>query len=230
LSERSGIKSVMAEIAPSILAADFARLGEAVEAVERGGAAIIHVDVMDGHFVPNITMGLPIVRSLARVTRLPLDAHLMIAEPARYVAQFAEAGARMVSVHVEAETHLHRTLMEIKRHGALAGVAINPATPLVLLEEALPYADYVVLMAVNPGFSGQAFIPTTIDKLRRLRRMIVERRVATRIEVDGGIELENAAEVAAAGADIIVAATAVFDSADPAEAVRKLREAAVQWV
>ena len=158
------------------------------------------------------------------MTRLPLDAHLMIAEPARYVAQFAEAGARMISVHVEAETHLHRTLMEIKRHGALAGVAINPATPLVLLEEALPYADYVVLMAVNPGFSGQAFIPTTIDKLRRLRRMIVERRVATRIEVDGGINPETAQLCVEAGAQVLVAGSSVFNGrASVAENLQALR-------
>ncbi len=220
----------MTEIAPSILAADFARLGEAVAAVERGGASIIHVDVMDGHFVPNITMGLPVVRSLARATRLPLDAHLMIAEPARYAVRFVEAGARMVSVHIEADAHLHRTVTEIKRNGALAGVAINPATPLNALEEILPYADYIVLMSVNPGFSGQRFIPTTMDKLRRLRRMIVERGLTTRIEVDGGIELDNVAEVAAAGAQIVVAATAVFGADDPEQAVRQLRSAVVQWV
>jgi ribulose-phosphate 3-epimerase len=220
----------MAEIAPSILSADFARLGSEIEAVERGGASIVHVDVMDGHFVPNITIGLPVVRALARATRLPLDTHLMISEPGRYAEQFAEAGARMVSVHVEADAHLHRTLMSIKNKGALAGVVINPATPLVALEESLVYADYVLVMSVNPGFGGQKFIQTSLDKVRRLRRMIDERGLPTRIEIDGGIDKSNIAEVAAAGAEIMVAGTAVFGEDDPARAVRELLDAAVQWV
>ena len=219
----------MVEIAPSILSADFARLGEEIEAVERGGAALLHFDVMDGHFVPNLTIGLPVLKSIARATRLPVDAHLMITEPGRYAEQFVEAGARMVSVHVEADAHLHRTLMAIKERGAQAGVAINPLTPLAHLEEALPYANFILLMSVNPGFGGQKFIPTSVDKLRRLRRLIDERGLKTRIEIDGGIDRTNIAEVAASGAEIIVAGSAVFNQSDPAEAVRELREATVQW-
>lgn len=220
----------MLEIAPSILSADFTRLGEEIAAVERGGAGVLHVDVMDGHFVPNITLGLPVVKSIARVTRLPIDTHLMIAEPDRYAEQFVDAGARMVSVHVEIDPHLHRTLAAIKSKGAMAGVAINPATPLVELEEALPFADFILLMSVNPGFGGQRFISTSLDKLRRLRRMIDERGLKTRIEIDGGVDRNNVGEIAAAGAEIIVAGSAVFGTADPAQAVRELREATVQWV
>jgi ribulose-phosphate 3-epimerase len=220
----------MVEIAPSILSADFARLGEEISAIERGGASVVHVDVMDGHFVPNITVGMPVVKSVARTTRLTVDAHLMISEPGRYVEQFVEAGAQMVSVHVEIDPHLHRTLAAIKSKGALAGVAINPATPLVSLEEALPFADYILLMSVNPGFGGQKFIETSLDKLRRLRRMIDERRLETRIEIDGGIDRSNINEVANAGAEIIVAGSAVFNTPDPAQAVRDLREATAQWV
>src|SRR4030095_10610733 len=160
------------DIAPSILSADFSRLGEEISAVERGGATILHVDVMDGHFVPNITVGLPVVKSLARSTRLPIDAHLMISEPGRYAEQFVGAGARMVSVHVEADAHLHRTLMSIKKAGAQAGVVINPATALSEIEEAINYADYVLVMSVNPGFGGQEFIPRSLEKVRSLRRMI----------------------------------------------------------
>jgi len=218
------------DIAPSILAADFTHLGEAIAAVERGGATIVHVDVMDGHFVPNITVGLPVVRSLARATRLPLDTHLMISEPGRYAEQFVEAGAQMVSVHVEIDPHLHRTLTAIKAKGAQAGIAINPATPLAALEEALPFADFVLLMSVNPGFGGQHFIPTSLDKLRRLRRMIDERGLKTRIEIDGGIDKSNIAEVVSAGAEIIVAGTAVFGQGDAARAVRELLDATAQWV
>jgi ribulose-phosphate 3-epimerase len=218
----------MIEIAPSILSADFTRLGEQIAAVERGGAGIIHVDVMDGHFVPNITVGLPVVRSLARATRLPLDTHLMISEPGRYAEQFAEAGARMVSVHIEIDPHIHRTLMAIKRKGAQAGVVINPATPLAALEEVLLFADYVLVMSVNPGFGGQAFIPTSVEKIRRLRRQIDERGLSVRIEVDGGIDRDNIAEVAAAGAEIFVAGTAVFGQEDPARAVSDLLAAAAQ--
>jgi ribulose-phosphate 3-epimerase len=219
----------MVEIAPSILSSDFARLGEEIAAVERGGAGVIHVDVMDGHFVPNITVGLPVVKAVARATRLPIDAHLMITDPGLYAEQFVEAGASMVSVHVETDAHLHRTLASIRKKGAMAGVAINPATPLVALEEALPFADYVLLMSVNPGFGGQKFIPTSLDKVRRLRRMIDERGLKTRIEIDGGIDRQNIADIAAAGAEIIVAGSAVFNESDPAQAVRTLREATMQW-
>ncbi|MDT5123066.1 MAG: ribulose-phosphate 3-epimerase [Acidobacteriota bacterium] len=219
----------MVEIAPSILSADFTRLGEEIAAVERGGAGVIHVDVMDGHFVPNITVGLPVVKAVKRATQLPIDTHLMITQPGIYAEQFVDAGARMVSVHVEIDPHLHRTLTAIKKKGAMAGVAINPATPLVALEEALAFADYILLMSVNPGFGGQQFIPTSLDKVRRLRRMIDERGLKTRIEIDGGIDRHNIAQIVAAGAEIIVAGSAVFNESDPAQAVRELREATLQW-
>jgi ribulose-phosphate 3-epimerase len=218
------------EIAPSILSADFSRLGQQIEAVERGGAAVLHVDVMDGHFVPNITVGLPVVKSLAGATRMPLDAHLMISEPGRYAAQFVEAGARMVSVHVEADANLHRTLMSIKAAGAQAGVVLNPSTSLGHIEEALKFADYVLVMSVNPGFGGQTFIPESIDKVRRLRQMIDVRRLHVRIEIDGGIDRNNIEKVVAAGAEIIVSGTAIFGTSDPEAAVRDLRSATVQWV
>ncbi len=220
----------MVEIAPSILSADFTRLGAEIEAVERGGASVVHVDVMDGHFVPNITVGLPVVKAVAGATRLTIDTHLMISEPGRYAAQFVEAGAQMVSVHVEIDPHLHRTLMSIKDKGAQAGIAINPATPLSALEESLQFADFILLMSVNPGFGGQKFISSSVDKLRRLRRMIQERNLATRIEIDGGVDRTNISEIASAGAEIVVAGSAVFGAPDPAQAVRELLEAAVQWV
>jgi len=220
----------MVEIAPSILSADFSRLGSEIEAVESGGATVIHVDVMDGHFVPNITVGLPVVKAVARITKLTIDAHLMITEPGRYAEQFVKAGAQMVSVHVEADAHLHRTLTSIRDSGALAGIAINPATPLGALEDAIGFADYVLVMSVNPGFGGQKFIPECLEKLRRLRKLIGDRRLNTRIEVDGGIDLANIGEVAAAGAEIIVSGTGVFGAPDPATAVRELREATVQSV
>jgi ribulose-phosphate 3-epimerase len=220
----------MIEIAPSILSADFSRLGEEIRAVEAGGATIIHVDVMDGHFVPNITIGLPVVKSLRKVTGLTIDAHLMITEPGRYAAQFAEAGADMVSVHVEADVHLQRTLMSIREAGAKSGIAINPATSLTALEEALPYADFVLLMSVNPGFGGQKFIPTVMDKLRRLKDMIFQKGLPVRIEIDGGVDESNIGDIAAAGAEMIVAGSAVFGKDDPTEAVKSLMEATIQWV
>ncbi|PYS88001.1 MAG: ribulose-phosphate 3-epimerase [Acidobacteria bacterium] len=215
----------MVEIAPSILSADFARLGEEIAAAERGGATVVHCDVMDGHFVPNLTIGLPVIKSLRRATRLPLDTHLMISEPGRYAEQFVDAGANMVSVHVEVDAHLNRTLMAIKNKGAKAGVVINPATPLSTLEEALDVADYVLVMSVNPGFGGQKFIPSVLDKVRRLRRMIAERGLTVRIEIDGGVDRTNIGEVTAAGAEIIVAGTAVFGVGDPAQGVRDLLDA-----
>lgn len=218
------------DIAPSLLSADFSRLNEEIDSVKRGGATILHVDVMDGHFVPNLTVGLPVVKSLAKATNLPLDAHLMISEPGRYAQQFVDAGAQMVSVHVEADAHLHRTLTAIKSAGAQAGVVINPATPVESVSEALLYADYVLVMSVNPGFGGQKFIGTSIDKLRRLRRMIEERQLNVRLEIDGGIDLENIGAVVAAGAEIIVAGSAIFGAESPERAVRELREATVQWV
>jgi ribulose-phosphate 3-epimerase len=218
------------DIAPSILSADFSRLGEEIEAVSRGGATILHVDVMDGHFVPNLTVGLPVVQSIAAATNLPIDAHLMISEPGRYAEEFVAAGAKMVSVHVEADAHLHRTLNSIRTAGARAGVVLNPATPIESLGEALPYADYVLVMSVNPGFGGQKFIASSTDKVRRLRRMIDERQLDVRIEIDGGIGLDNIAAVVSAGAEIIVAGSAIFGAGDPEGAARALREATVQWV
>ena len=218
------------EIAPSILSANFACLGDQIEAVERGGAGILHVDVMDGHFVPNITVGLPVVKSLARFTRLPIDAHLMITDPGTYAAQFVEAGAQMVSVHVEADAHLHRTVMSIKSAGAQAGVVLNPSTPVGAVEEALQFVDYVLLMSVNPGFGGQKFIPQTLDKVKRLRQMILERQLQVRIEIDGGVDRSNIESVVAAGAEIIVAGSAIFGQPDAEAAVKELRNATVQWV
>jgi ribulose-phosphate 3-epimerase len=220
----------MIEIAPSILSADFSCLGEQVKAVERAGASLLHVDVMDGRFVPNITVGLPVVKALARATRLPIDAHLMIVEPGRYAEEFVKAGAQMVSIHIEADPHAHRTLTAIRAAGGRAGIAINPATPLSALDEAVKFADYVLLMSVNPGFGGQEFIPASLDKVRRLRKMIDERGLKTRIEIDGGIDSDNIAEIASAGADIIVSGSAIFGAPDPATALRELREATVLWV
>jgi len=220
----------MVEIAPSLLSADFTRLAEAIKTVESGGATILHVDVMDGHFVPNITIGLPVVRSLRKATKLVIDTHLMIEEPGRYAVDFVKAGADMVSVHVEADAHLNRTLVAIREAGAKAGVAINPGTPLSSLEEVLQFADFVLLMSVNPGFGGQSFIGTSIPKLQRLRRMISDRGLRTRIEIDGGIDQDNAATVVDAGAEILVAGSAVFGKEDPAAAVRALLEAGSVWV
>lgn len=220
----------MFEIAPSILSADFSRLAEEIRSVEEGGAGVLHVDVMDGRFVPNITIGLPVVRSLRKATSLIIDTHLMIIEPGRYAAQFAEAGADMVSVHIEADVHLHRTLTGIREAGAKAGIAINPATPLSALEEALPYADFVLVMSVNPGFGGQSFILASLEKVGRLRRMIDERSLDVKIEIDGGIDVDNISEVVAAGADILVAGSAVFGKENPADSVRSLIDAGTVWV
>ena len=220
----------MIEIAPSILSADFTRLAEEIVTVEKAGASILHVDVMDGRFVPNITVGLPVVKAIARATNLPIDAHLMIVEPGQYADQFAKAGARMVSIHIEADPNAHRTLTSIRAAGALAGIVINPATSLSALDEVIKFADYVLVMSVNPGFGGQEFIPESLDKVRRLRKMIDERGLRTRIEIDGGINADNIAEVTSAGAEIIVAGSAIFAAPDPAVAVRQLREATVLWV
>jgi ribulose-phosphate 3-epimerase len=218
------------DIAPSILAANFSCLGDEIQAAERGGAAILHVDVMDGHFVPNITVGLPVVKSLARFTKLPIDAHLMISEPGTYATQFVEAGARMVSVHVETDPNLHRTLTAIRAAGARPGVVLNPATPLSAIEEALQFVDYVLVMSVNPGFGGQKFIPQSLDKVKRLRRLIDERQLNVRIEIDGGVDRNNIETVVEAGAEIIVAGSAVFGTGDAENAVKELRNATIQWV
>jgi ribulose-phosphate 3-epimerase len=220
----------MIEIAPSILSADFTRLGEEISTVQKAGASILHVDVMDGRFVPNITVGLPVVKALSRATTLPIDAHLMIVEPGQYAQQFAKAGARMVSIHIEADPNAHRTLSSIRAEGALAGIVINPATPLSAIDEAIKFADYTLVMSVNPGFGGQEFIPESLDKIRRLRKMIDERGLRTRIEIDGGINADNIAEVTGAGAEIIVAGSAIFGAPDAAVALREMREATVLWV
>ena len=220
----------MFEIAPSILSSDFTRLAEEIAALEAGGATVLHVDVMDGRFVPNITIGLPVVKSIRKITDLTIDCHLMIVEPSRYAAEFVEAGANMVSVHVEADVHLQRTLSAIREAGGQAGVAINPATSLTSLEEALPVADFVLLMSVNPGFGGQKFIHTSMDKLRRLRRMIDERSLPTRIEIDGGIDQSNIKNIVAAGAEIIVSGTGVFGAGNPTRGVKELIDAGTVWV
>lgn len=219
----------MLEIAPSILSADFARLGEDIRALEAGGATILHVDVMDGKFVPNITIGLPVVKSIRKFTETAIDCHLMISEPNRYAVEFVKAGAKMVSVHIEADPHLHRTLTAIREAGGEAGIAINPATPLGSLEEVLPFADYIVVMSVNPGFGGQKFISTSTDKVRRLRQIIIERGLKTRIEIDGGIDASNVGAIARAGAEIIVSGTGIFGGGNPTEGVKKLIEAGTEW-
>jgi len=220
----------MFELAPSILSANFTRLAEEIQAVEAGGATILHVDVMDGHFVPNITIGLPVVQAIRKVTKLKIDTHLMIAEPSRYAEKFVEAGADLVSIHIEADAHLNRTLTAIREAGGQSGIAINPATPLAALEEALPFADYVVLMSVNPGFGGQKFIYTSVDKIVRLRQMILARGLQTRIEVDGGVDASNIAKMIESGAEIIVSGTGVFGKGKPTEAIKEMIEAATVWV
>lgn len=220
----------MFKIAPSILSADFARLSEEIKAAEEGGAEVLHIDVMDGQFVSNITIGLPVVRSVRKVTEMKLDCHLMIEKPDRYAIKFVEAGADMVSVHIEADIHLHKTLSAVRAAGAKSGVAINPGTSLAALEEVLPYSDFVLLMSVNPGFGGQKFIPTSIQKLIRLRRMIQESGFDVRIEIDGGIDSENISKVVEAGADFIVAGSAIFDGGKPNESTKKMIDAATVWV
>ena len=220
----------MFEIAPSILSADFTRLGEEIDRIEAGGATVLHFDVMDGRFVPNITIGLPVLKSVRKATKMTIDCHLMIVEPNRYAAEFVKAGADMVSVHVEADVHLQRTLTAIREAGGKAGVAINPGTPLSSLEEALPFADFILLMSVNPGFGGQKFIPTALDKLRRLRQIIDERGLQTKIEIDGGIDADNIKDIVEAGAEIIVAGSAVFGSGTPTESVKELIDAGTVWI
>jgi ribulose-phosphate 3-epimerase len=217
---------VNVRLAPSILAADFAALGDAIRAAERGGADYIHVDVMDGHFVPNLTVGPPVVRALKRVATVPLDVHLMITDPDRYVEAFVQAGASMLSVHVEVLPHLDRTLAHIKELGAKAGVAINPSTPLVMLEEVASDLDYVLVMSVNPGFGGQAFLPHSTSKIRRLREMLDRVGNPAPIEVDGGIDLDTVGSVVEAGAEILVSGSSIFHGPDIDAAVRALRAAA----
>jgi len=214
----------MGKIAPSILSADFTRLGEEVKAVERAGADYIHVDVMDGHFVPNLTIGPMIVKAVRRVTKLPLDVHLMISNPDGFIQSFVDAGADMITVHAEAVYHLHRSIQHIRKAGAKPGVSLNPATPPEVLEYVLSDLNLVLLMTVNPGFESQEFIPEVVPKIRRLREMIDQRNLGVEIEVDGGINPETVQQVSAAGAEVFVAGSAIFYSKDYAQTIRLMRE------
>jgi ribulose-phosphate 3-epimerase len=213
-------------IAPSLLAADFARLADALAQAEAGGADLVHVDVMDGHFVPNLTIGPPVVRALRRATRLPLDVHLMIERPEKTLSEYLDAGAQWISVHVEATHHLQRCLDAIRKGGAKAGAAVNPDTPTLALSEAWADLDYAVVMSVNPGWGGQPFIPSSVGKVRRLHGEALAAGSRVAIEVDGGVTAENAGALCAAGAGILVAGTSVYGEPDPAAAIGKLREAA----
>jgi ribulose-phosphate 3-epimerase len=210
-------------IAPSILSADFARLADEVAAVERAGADILHIDVMDGHFVPNLTIGPPIVAALRKVTKMPLDVHLMITNADDFIAEFAEAGADYLTVHVEACPHLHRTVQSIKEHGVKAGVTLNPATSLTTIEDILPDVDVVLIMSVNPGFGGQKFITSSLQRITSVRAMIDRIGSRALLEVDGGVKIDNAAQVLAAGADVLVAGSAIFSSRDYAATIAAMR-------
>jgi len=214
----------MIKIAPSILSADFSRLGEEIKAAEKAGADFIHVDVMDGHFVPNITIGPLVVKAVKKVATIPLDVHLMIKEPDRYIKDFAESGADIITVHAEASVHLHRSIQNIKECGVKAAVSINPATPLNSIEFILPIVDMILLMSVNPGFGGQKFIPEILPKIKQLKKIIDENKFRAEIEVDGGVTVDNVAEVCKAGADIVVMGNAFYNSKDYAETVRIVRE------
>ncbi|MFZ6017221.1 MAG: ribulose-phosphate 3-epimerase [Nitrospirota bacterium] len=214
----------MIKIAPSILSANFLKLGEEIKATEEAGADMLHIDIMDGHFVPNITIGPSIVELIRKSTSIPLDVHLMIEEPDKYLRDFIRAGADYLTVHYEASIHLHRTVQWIKESGVKAGVSLNPATPVWSLEHILPDADITLLMSVNPGFGGQDFIPQIIDKIKILKKLIRESGFSTLIEVDGGVKLENAKDIASAGADILVMGSAFFNSEDYGTITKKLRE------
>jgi ribulose-phosphate 3-epimerase len=214
------------EIAPSILASDFSRLSDEIRRVEEGGADVLHVDVMDGHFVPNITIGIPVVECLRKATRLPLDVHLMIENPEEYIEEFVRAGANRVLVHEESTVHLDRALAMVREHGAEAGAVINPATPVVMLSEVLDKVDTVLVMSVNPGFGGQKFIPAAYGKIRQLAEWRARYNGQFRIEVDGGVDDENVGELAKAGANTFVAGTSIFHTPDPAAAATELRRRA----
>ena len=214
------------KIAPSILSADFSRLGEEIKAVEAAGADYIHVDVMDGHFVPNITIGSPVVNAIRKVTKLPLDVHLMISEPDRYIADFAKAGSDIITVHAEACIHLHRTIGYIKELGIRAGVSLNPSTPLSVIEQILEDVDMVLLMTVNPGFGGQKFIKTMLPKIAEMRRIINDRGLKVELEVDGGVTLDNIYDISRAGADSFVAGSAVFGSKDYKKTIEEMKRLA----
>lgn len=220
----------MVKIAPSILSADFSRLGEEVKAVEMAGADYIHIDVMDGHFVPNITAGPPIVRAVRNVTSLPLDVHLMITEPDRFIDEFARAGATFITVHAEAAIHLHRTIQHIKGAGARAGVSLNPATPLNVIEYVLGDLSMVLLMTVNPGFGGQKFIREVLPKISALRKIFQDRELSVDIEVDGGIKVGTIEDAASAGANVFVAGSAIFESGDYGQTIDLLREKAAKSI
>lgn len=213
-------------LAPSILSADFAHLARDIAAAEAGGADLLHLDVMDGHFVPNLTIGPPVIRAIRRVATVPLDVHLMVANPDPFLAAYAEAGAQMISVHAEVSPHLHRTIGAIKALGAQAGVALNPSTPVAVLEEVAGELDFVLVMSVNPGFGGQRFIPRALDKLRAARALLHRAGSTAALEIDGGVDLSNVAAAVEAGATVIVAGQAVFGTPDAAAAVRALRSAA----
>ncbi|OQX02996.1 MAG: ribulose-phosphate 3-epimerase [Desulfobacteraceae bacterium IS3] len=217
-------------IAPSILSADFSKLGEEIKAVENAGADWIHIDVMDGHFVPNITMGPVVVEAVRRVTTLPLDVHLMIENPERYISDFAKAGATLISVQAETCVHLNRTIQMIKESGARPGVVLNPSTPLNSIEWVLEYLDFVLIMSVNPGFGGQAFIRNSLDKIRAVRRMIQEKGLSALIQIDGGVNEKTIADIALAGADVFVAGSAVFGSSDYKQTINSFRKIIAQQV
>lgn len=214
----------MTRIAPSILSADFMRLGDEIRAAEEAGAELVHVDVMDGHFVPNITIGPMFVEGIRKITKLPIDVHLMISDPDKYAHDFASAGSDYITVHAEATMHLHRSVQCIKEEGVKAGVSLNPATPLCSLDYILSDIELVLIMSVNPGFGGQKFIPSALEKIRRLKDTITERNLSVLIEVDGGVKIENAAKITRAGADILVMGSAFFGSGDYSAFIKKLRE------
>src|SRR5579863_232730 len=216
----------MVQIVPSILSADFARLGDDIAKVERGGATMLHVDVMDGHFVPNLTLGPPVVQSIRKITNLTLDVHLMISDPDTFAPIFIEAGADQVSVHVEAATHLDRTLHLIQSHGAKAGIVLNPGTPVSLLEDVIDVTDFVLIMSVNPGFGGQQFIPNSLKKIRELDRIRRERRLNFAIEIDGGVSHDNVQSIVQAGCNWLVAGSHIFHSADPTATVKEMQQLA----